>query len=182
MQIALLFCRLSTELHTGSLPGRSYFHRTSGDIWILDAHDWWRSFRLSSAKVVGGILIGYKMFSKTLYSIFRWLISMSSLADDYFLSYELFVTWNQIFVFNITAVCINWCRGREHPISKKRSLVASNRTMDLGWEVDEGNKIDSLWELMKEIRWPCHAHDYTYWWKLVRLSLKPYLISRYHPS
>jgi hypothetical protein len=39
MQTALPFCRLSTELHTGSTHGRSFFQRTSGDKWILDAHD-----------------------------------------------------------------------------------------------------------------------------------------------
>jgi hypothetical protein len=32
--------------------------------------------------VVGGILIGLRMFSKALYSIFRWLVAESSLADD----------------------------------------------------------------------------------------------------
>jgi hypothetical protein len=32
--------------------------------------------------VVGGILIGSRMFSKVLYSIFRWLISSASLDDD----------------------------------------------------------------------------------------------------
>jgi hypothetical protein len=48
--------------------------------------------------------------------------------------------------------------------------------------VDEGNKRDSLWELMKEIRGSCIVHDYTCWKKVVRLSMKPSLISRYHPK
>jgi hypothetical protein len=26
--------------------------------------------------------------------------------------------------------------------------------------VDEGNKMDLLWELMKEIVWSCQVHDY----------------------
>jgi hypothetical protein len=49
--------------------------------------------------------------------------------------------------------------------------------MDLGGEVDKGNKIDSLWELMKEMmkeirryimgvdegnRRSCQVYDYTY--------------------
>jgi hypothetical protein len=44
--------------------------------------------------------------------------------------------------------------------------------MDLGGEVDKGNKIDSLWELMKEMRryimgveegniWSSQVYDYT---------------------
>jgi hypothetical protein len=33
------------------------------------------------------------------------------------------------------------------------------------WEgVDEGNKMDLLWELMKEIVWSCQVHDYASWW------------------
>jgi hypothetical protein len=31
--------------------------------------------------------------------------------------------------------------------------------------VDEGNKKDLLWELMKEIVWPCQVHDYACWWR-----------------
>jgi hypothetical protein len=30
--------------------------------------------------------------------------------------------------------------------------------------VDEGNKMDLLWELMKEIVWSCQVHDYASWW------------------
>jgi hypothetical protein len=33
--------------------------------------------------------------------------------------------------------------------------------------VNEGNKSDSLWELMKEIRGSCIIHDYTCWIKIV---------------
>jgi hypothetical protein len=29
--------------------------------------------------------------------------------------------------------------------------------------VDEGNKRDLLWELMKEIVWSCQVHDYACW-------------------
>jgi hypothetical protein len=65
--------------------------------------------------------------------------------------------------------------------------------MDLGGEVDEWNKVGSLWELMKEIRryimgvnegnsWSCQVHDYTCWSKIVKLFSKAYLISRYHPK
>jgi hypothetical protein len=31
--------------------------------------------------------------------------------------------------------------------------------------VDEGNKMDLLWELMKEIVWSCQVHDYACWWR-----------------
>jgi hypothetical protein len=46
----------------------------------------------------------------------------------------------------------------------------------------EGNKRDSLWELMKEIRGSCVAHDYTCWRRIVKLFSKAYLIGKYHPS
>jgi hypothetical protein len=39
--------------------------------------------------------------------------------------------------------------------------------MDLGGGVDEGNKIYSLWELMKERRGSCLVHDYICWIKIV---------------
>jgi hypothetical protein len=39
IQNVLLFCRSSTELRTGSTLGRFFFQKTSGDLWILDAHD-----------------------------------------------------------------------------------------------------------------------------------------------
>jgi hypothetical protein len=36
--------------------------------------------------------------------------------------------------------------------------------ISIPWEgVDEGNKIDLLWELMKEIVWSCHVYDYACW-------------------
>jgi hypothetical protein len=65
--------------------------------------------------------------------------------------------------------------------------------MDLGGEDDEGNKIDSLWELMKEIRryivgvdegnrWSCQVCDYTCLWRVIMLFMEPSLISSYHPS
>jgi hypothetical protein len=64
--------------------------------------------------------------------------------------------------------------------------------MDLGG-VDEGNKRDSLWELMKEIIryimgvdkgnwWSCQVCDYNYLRKVIMLFMEPSLISRYHPS
>jgi hypothetical protein len=31
--------------------------------------------------------------------------------------------------------------------------------------VDEGNKMDLLWELRKEIVWSCQVHDYACWWR-----------------
>jgi hypothetical protein len=48
--------------------------------------------------------------------------------------------------------------------------------------VDEGNKIDSLWELIKEIRWSCPVHDYACSWEISRLSIKLNVISRYRPK
>jgi hypothetical protein len=30
--------------------------------------------------------------------------------------------------------------------------------------VNEGNKMDLLWEVMKEIVWSCQVHDYACWW------------------
>jgi hypothetical protein len=33
--------------------------------------------------------------------------------------------------------------------------------------VDEGNKRDSSWELMKEIRGSCIVHDYIGWIKII---------------
>jgi hypothetical protein len=51
------------------------------------------------------------------------------------------------------------------------------------WEgVDEGNKRDSIWELMKEIRWSCPVHDYACCYEIFRLYIKPNVISRYHPK
>jgi hypothetical protein len=47
--------------------------------------------------------------------------------------------------------------------------------------VDEGNKMDSLWEWMKEIRWSCPVHDYACCWEIFWWSIKPNVISRYHP-
>jgi hypothetical protein len=34
----------------------------------------------------------------------------------------------------------------------------------LTMEVDEGNKMDLLWELMKEIVWLSQVHDDAIWW------------------
>ena len=77
----LNFCRSFTELHIGSTCGLTSSPRTSGDIWILDALVWWRSFRLSSARVAGSVLIRYKMHRLILYSLFRWLIHIATLRD-----------------------------------------------------------------------------------------------------
>jgi hypothetical protein len=115
MQIMLNSCRLFAGLHIGSIYGLSSFRRSNRDIWILDAHVWWRSFGLSSAEVVGSILTEYKMHSVVLYSFFRWFIHIATLNDAWDV-----ITLNTYIFFLIKWPRVSfWCRGRVTHFFKK---------------------------------------------------------------
>jgi hypothetical protein len=56
-----IYCRLSIWPHIGSSYGPSCSCRINGNLWILDATDWWCLPMISSAGLAGSILVDFRM-------------------------------------------------------------------------------------------------------------------------
>jgi hypothetical protein len=78
---------------------------------------WWRPFGLSLARVVGSMLIGCTMLSIILYSFFRWLIHVGTLADA--VSMDLWL----LNLLNKLVVCIILIQRPKSPFWKKKKFT-----------------------------------------------------------
>jgi hypothetical protein len=78
-----MFCMLSTERPLQSTCCLTSYHRSIGDLWILDATVCWRSYGLSSARVVGCTLSALEMNNRCIKTccFFSWLIFIATLSD-----------------------------------------------------------------------------------------------------
>jgi hypothetical protein len=107
--------------------GLTYSLRSRGDLRILDAIPWWRSFRLSSARVAGCTLRDSVMSrrNKVPCNLFKWLIYAETLVDKWVVKLCYLDTLNLV---NKMQPCASlWCRGwGDAPISKKKREYTPN--------------------------------------------------------
>ena len=120
-QEPVIFCRWYIGRPTGSTCGHFSNPWISVDAWIQDALGWWRSFGLSSTRVVGGTLVDYMMCSGLL-SLFRWLIFVAAIGHIW--DVNALISFSTFKLAIKKVVCIaSLQRLGWSPISKNKKLL-----------------------------------------------------------